>query len=931
MRYVAATSLLFLLGTLGGGLPVRAEEPADELVGVYELDREAHARALLAHWRVVREAQAASRPEGYVEPPESVMEENALRSAQATTVFLDLRRDATFLATWQTPMGSGPDVYAKLSGTWERGAKNLRVTVSLREGNGWASWLEEGTHEVEIHATHLVLPFRTSEWDVPFRLRRLPERLAVLVRASPAERGRLVRGGLPPPDAQQAFSFHGEALAAGTGAAAVVGTMRISAEPTSFEGTPAWLVTVVNEGVGVCGASGKRAWLAQDLGVLRLETDEPDPDQCSEPDPGAVRQRVVTRSANGYRTQVTGSGADARGLEIETAEAPVSTLGALLLFLRACPDLALAYEIPYLEGDRIRTSSIEVEGMAPAFRGMDTEVAPLGWMARADGQRIECTQAERRPVMFGMGGMYGVLIFAEPGLLSVYDLSGISLPPASAQQAAWAYALATLRGDRNVLEQVLDFDALWTQAKVLGHSTEAGGFREELLAKLERRRLALLPGERARILRVLTRGKGVEIEGAGTRVKLYAPGEDFEVVAREGAAGWKVCTLLPSIYDETLCCGDEWTDSSRPEPVHDGRRLWMARRELLAPSRESVMEAVYALARMGKDGTAVLMEALYREHPEEDDHGLGHAVPEALGRLGMDVLPTLLEDYAKANDRRRSRLDEVAKYLGNERAWRPAAADPAKQLPLLLQALAAEWPAIRTFVVSALGQIGPSAAEALPALEALRSQPQAQTDRRFALFLKGAVRELGKREIRIPVASTPPGIPEQADEFDGGPSRSWHVTLTPAAEGRRRPIRLFDSVGGRDWIRVVGTFEPGTYLVEVSSAGWAPVILGDVELTRRVTTLDPIHVTAGSTVTLHLQRDSAPDAERVWAEATFQGTPRRRATGHPDQRTPHQIVFRGLGAGSYRLIVRVVKRRDPAFDKTITVDGESDVNVDVDL
>jgi HEAT repeat protein len=162
-------------------------------------------------------------------------------------------------------------------------------------------------------------------------------------------------------------------------------------------------------------------------------------------------------------------------------------------------------------------------------------------------------------------------------------------------------------------------------------------------------------------------------------------------------------------------------------------------------------EAVLALAKIGP-GAKAAVPALLKSFQKGDDAN-NHAIAYALGKIGPDAAAAqpALEAALKGGD------DSLALVS----AWalgkiNPGSADVAgRTIPVLIVGLTAPLPQSRQAAAEALGNLGPLAKEAVPALEKAGGDPDANVSKAVAEALKSIGAKPQTPEAKTPAAKTP--------------------------------------------------------------------------------------------------------------------------------------------------------------------------------
>ncbi len=146
-------------------------------------------------------------------------------------------------------------------------------------------------------------------------------------------------------------------------------------------------------------------------------------------------------------------------------------------------------------------------------------------------------------------------------------------------------------------------------------------------------------------------------------------------------------------------------------------------------------EAVLALAKIGPAAKAAVpaLTKAFQGGQGSDDYAIAYA----LGKIGPDAAAAAAALTAALGSSDSSLAVACAWALGQ---IQPASAEvAAKTVPVLIAGLGAPLPQSRQAAAEALGSLGPLAADAAPALEKARSDPDENVQRAVAAALKSIV------------------------------------------------------------------------------------------------------------------------------------------------------------------------------------------------
>jgi hypothetical protein len=140
------------------------------------------------------------------------------------------------------------------------------------------------------------------------------------------------------------------------------------------------------------------------------------------------------------------------------------------------------------------------------------------------------------------------------------------------------------------------------------------------------------------------------------------------------------------------------------------------------------------------------------------------------------------------------------------------------------------------------------------------------------------------------------------------------------------PVGVFEIVAG--WKYRFGGHEPGQYTIFLDVPRYAPVVLRDRTLGEGKTDLGEIRFEAGSCLRVRFE-PMDEEAPRYWVVATHQDAPSydRWVKWEGEK----NVLLTGLGAGTFRVWVKLPHRPETLAETTIWVDGRNDAEVVFDL
>ena len=128
-----------------------------------------------------------------------------------------------------------------------------------------------------------------------------------------------------------------------------------------------------------------------------------------------------------------------------------------------------------------------------------------------------------------------------------------------------------------------------------------------------------------------------------------------------------------------------------------------------------------------------------------------------------------------------------------------------------------------------------------------------------------------------------------------------------------------------DAFRFAG-FEPGRWTLWIDLPRHAPLVLRGVELGSGATDLGTVRLADGASIVLRVARPDAPRL-RAWVVARHLGEPAYERSVHTDA---DEVRLPGLGPGRFQVQAGAADR-GPSIDRTVEVDGATDVPLTIDL